>query len=89
MHYDHIFKSPKGEGFVLRQAFGYTRALPVQPFSLLGDLADLAKLGLDYGVVDLSAQPLNRRNVEEVFQLVTGKAKGEKLSTFNYFHTLS
>ncbi|MEN8133915.1 MAG: peptidase U32 family protein [Thermodesulfobacteriota bacterium] len=89
MQYDRVFKSPKGESFVLRQAWGYTRALPLQPFSLLADLADLAKLGLDYGLVDLSGQPLTRRIVEDVFRQVSGQAKGVRLSGFNFYHTLS
>ncbi|MFN2366424.1 MAG: peptidase U32 family protein, partial [Desulfurivibrionaceae bacterium] len=54
MQYDRVFKSPRGESFLLRQAWGYTRALSTQPFSLLSDLVELAKLGLDYGMVDLS-----------------------------------
>ncbi|MCK4837761.1 MAG: hypothetical protein KAS94_03105, partial [Desulfobulbaceae bacterium] len=89
MQYDRVFKSPKGESFVLRQAWGYTRALPLQPFSLIADLADLAKLGLGYGVVDLSGQPLTRRIIEDVFRQVSGQAKGPRLSGFNFYHTLS
>lgn len=89
MQYDRVFKSPKGEGFVLRQAWGYTRALPTRPFSLMADLVDLAKLGLDYGVVDLSGQPLTRRIIEEVFRQSAGKAKGGRLSGFNFYHSLS
>jgi putative protease len=89
MQYDQVFKSPKGEGFVLRQAWGYTRALPVQPFSLLTELADLAKLGIDYGVIDLSGQPLTRRVVEEVFRQLTGPEKEARVSGFNFYHTLS
>ncbi len=89
MQYDRVFKSPKGESFVLRQAWGYTRALPLQPFSLMADLADLARLGLAYGVVDLSGQPLTRRIIEDVFQQASGQAKGPKLSGFNFYHTLS
>jgi hypothetical protein len=89
MQYDQVFKSPKGEGFVLRQAWGYTRALPVQPFSLLTELADLAKLGVDYGVIDLSGEPLTRRLVEEVFRQLAGPEKDARLSGFNFYHTLS
>lgn len=89
MQYDQVFKSPRGESFVLRQAWGYTRALPVQPFSLLADLDDLARLGVDYGVIDLSGQPLTRRVVEDVFQQLAGQGKGSKLSGFNYHHNLS
>jgi putative protease len=89
MQYDRVFKSPKGESFVLRQAWGYTRALPTRPFSLMADLADLAKLGLDYGVVDLSGQPMTRRIIEDVFRQVEGQAKGASLSGFNFYHTLS
>lgn len=89
MQYDRVFKSPKGESFVLRQAWGYTRALPLRPFSLMADLADLAKLGLAYGVVDLSGQPLTRRIVEDVFRQADGQAKGARLSGFNFYHVLS
>jgi putative protease len=89
MQYDRVFKSPKAESFVLRQAWGYTRALPLRPFSLMADLADLAKLGLAYGVVDLSGQPLTRRIVEDVFRQADGQAKGARLSGFNFYHVLS
>jgi len=73
----------------LRQAWGYTRALPTQPFSLLADLGDLARLGLDYGVVDLSGQPLTGRVVEDLFRKFEGQAKGTKPVGFNFHRILS
>ncbi|MDF1576862.1 MAG: U32 family peptidase [Desulfobulbales bacterium] len=89
MQYDRIFKSPRGESFLLRQAWGYTRALPTQPFSLLAELAGLAKLGLDYGMVDLSGHPLTGKVMEDIARGITGLAKGEKAVGFNFHRTLS
>ena len=89
MQYNRVFKSPRGESFLLRQAWGYTRALPTQPFSLLADLGDLARLGLDYGVVDLSGQPLTGRVVEDLFRKFEGQAKGTKPVGFNFHRILS
>jgi len=89
MQYDRVFKSPRGESFLLRQAWGYTRALSTQPFSLLSDLVELAKLGLDYGMVDLSGHPVTGKVMEELSREITGWAKGEKNAGFNFYRTLS
>lgn len=89
MQYDRVFQSPKGESFVLRQAWGYTRALPIQPFSLMAELTDLAKMGVDYGVVDLSGQIISMKNVDNVFRQMNSQTKGLKFSSFNFHHNLS
>jgi putative protease len=89
MQYDRVFKSPRGESFILRQAWGYTRALPTQPFSLLTELAELARIGVDYGVVDLSGQPLTGKVVGDVFRRITEPAKEVKAAGFNFHRILS
>lgn len=87
LQYGREFVSPRGEGFVLRQAWGYTLALADQPFSLLHRLAELAELGLDYGVVDLSGVSLAGRAVGEVFRLMSERSS-KVVSSFNFDHQL-
>lgn len=87
LQYGREFVSPRGEGFVLRQAWGYTLALADQPFSLLHRLAELAGLGLDYGVIDLSGVSLAGRAVGEVFRLISERS-GKVVSSFNFDHQL-
>lgn len=87
LQYGRDFASPRGEGFVLRQAWGYTLAVADQPFSLLHRLGELAGLGLDYGVVDLSGVSLAGRAVGEVFRLMSERS-GKVVSSFNFDHQL-
>jgi putative protease len=88
LQYGRGLVSPRGEGFVLRQAWGYTLALADQPFSLLHRLGELAGLGLDYGVVDLSGVPLAGRALAEIFGLIGGRGGGRAVSSFNFDHQL-
>lgn len=88
LQYGREFVSPRGEGFVLRQAWGYTLALADRPFSLLNRLGELAALGLHYGVVDLSGVPLNERSVAEVFHQLGDRGGNRAVSTFNFDHLL-
>ena len=88
MQYGRTFASPRGERFSLRQAWGYTMAVPETPFSLLPDLVDLARLGVEYAVVDLSGRSLDRRSFDDVFHQITGRSKGGRSHSFNFHHTL-
>jgi hypothetical protein len=88
MHYGRTFVSPRGERFSLRQAWGYTLAVPATPFSLLSDLADLRDLGIEYAVIDLSGRPLDRRNINNIFQQAAGQNKALRSHSFNFHHTL-
>jgi len=88
LQYGRVFTSPRGESFVLRKSWGYTQALPLQPFSLLGDLKELAKCGLDYGVIDLSGRKTDRRALDEVFRPASGSSGRTKSFPFNYQHGL-
>jgi hypothetical protein len=88
LQYNQPFTSPRGENFLLRQAWGYTLALPGEPFSLLHRLPELADLGLDYGVVDLCGLRLNSRALAEIFRPRTGESK-RPVNEFNFGHTLS
>jgi putative protease len=88
LQYGREFVSPRGEGFVLRQAWGYTLALADQPFSLLHRLGELAGLGLDYGIIDLSGVSLAGRAVGEVFRLMNERSGGRVVSSFNFDHQL-
>ncbi|HSH12643.1 MAG TPA: hypothetical protein VLA15_02805, partial [Desulfurivibrionaceae bacterium] len=88
LQYGREFVSPRGEGFVLREAWGYTLALADHPFSLLHRLGELAGLGLDYGVIDLSGVPLTGRAVPEIFRLISLRGGGPVVSSFNFDHQL-
>ncbi|PIY20484.1 MAG: peptidase U32 [Deltaproteobacteria bacterium CG_4_10_14_3_um_filter_60_8] len=84
-HYGAPFVSPKGESFVLKRKGDVTLALPKEPFSLLGHGSALAAMGLAYGVVDLSLFRPDRRELESLGRLLTGKGRlGDRLGAFNY-----
>lgn len=87
-HYDRVFVSPKGERFVLKKKWGQTLALPEQPFSLLAGLEELAPLGLDYGVIDLSYLRLKKRELDSLFHPRNKGGKRAKTSTFNFYGRL-
>ena len=87
-HYDRVFVSPKGERFVLKKKWGQTLALPEQPFSLLAGLDQLAPMGLDYGVIDLSYSRLKKRELDSLFHRQNKGGKRAKTSTFNFYGRL-
>ena len=87
-HYERFFISPRGERFFLKQKWGQTLALPEQPFSLLAGLDELASIGLDYTVIDLSYRRLKKRELDSLFhQRNMGGRKG-KTSAFNFYGRL-
>jgi len=88
LQYDRQFVSPRGEGFALRQAWGYTLAMADRPFSLLHRLGELAAGGLDYGVIDFSGIKLSDGSVAEVFRLLDERKGGRVGSEFNFSHQL-
>ncbi len=87
-HFDQPFVSPRRESFVLHRAFESTLALPEKPFSLLALQPELARLGLQYGVIDLCHHKVDRREIDAMGRELTGKGVRRKLSTFNYFGNL-
>ena len=86
--YDQKFISPKGEGFVLKKSFGQTLAVPVQPFSLLDRLQEIKAAGIDYVVIDLSANLFKRGDIDLLWRRLDGGRTQERLSSFNYHGTL-
>lgn len=86
--YDQKFISPKGEGFVLKKSFEQTIAVPCQPFSLLDRLPELKAAGLDYVVIDLSANLFKRGDLDLLWRRLEGGHSQERLSSFNYRGTL-
>ena len=82
--YGHTFVSPRGEEFTLVQSFGQTLALPAQPFSLLDRLPELKAAGLDYLVVDLTAQVFKRGELPLFWRRLEGGKAPERASAFNY-----
>ncbi|MGW8161526.1 MAG: peptidase U32 family protein, partial [Desulfobulbales bacterium] len=87
-HYGQPFTSPRGETFILQKAFHSTVALAENPFSLLSRVPELARLGVQYGVIDLCHRKIERRELEEIGREVSGKGVRRRLSTFNYFGDL-
>lgn len=87
-HYDRVFVSPKGERFVLKKKWGQTLALPEQPFSLLAGLDELAPMGLDYTVIDLSYRRLKKREFDFLFHRQNKGGKKAKTSSFNFYGRL-
>ncbi len=86
--FDQKFISPKGEGFVLKQSFGQTLALPLEPFSLLDRLQEIKTAGIDYVIVDLSANLFKRGDLGLLWRRLDGGHRQERLSSFNYRGTL-
>jgi len=82
--YEQPFISPKGETFHLHKTFQSTVALAEAPFSLLAKIPELARSGLQYGVIDLSCRKIERRELDEIGRELSGKGARRKLSTFNY-----
>ncbi len=89
--YNQPLVSPKGERFILQRRGGQTVAVSEEPFSLLTDLADLAQIGLDYGVLDTSGLGLGRRELEHLFRLIDSPPARQKKrhSSFNFRATQS
>jgi putative protease len=87
-HYNQPFTSPKGEVFTLRKAYNSTVALADKPFSLLSRLPELARLGLQYGVIDLCHRKVEPREIEAIGRELAGRSPRRKFSTFNYLGTL-
>lgn len=86
--YNKIITSPKGEQTRLVSQWGLTLALPELPFSLLAETPDLAQLGLDFVVVDLSHQKLGRKELEDLEKAISGRVPKKRQRTFNYHGTL-
>ena len=82
--YNEPFVSPKNESFVLRKKWNSTVALAENPFSLLPMLSGMAKMGLNYAVIDLCHRRITRKEIEEVGREIAGTKSRRKLSTFNY-----
>lgn len=86
--YDQPFVSPKNEVFELRKAFGQTVAVAQHPFSLLPFAAELAEMGIAYGVVDLSLMGMGLREAAHFLRSLAKHEPRQRLSTFNYRGTL-
>lgn len=82
--YDYPLVSPKNEVFELKKAFGQTVAVAQHPFSLLPFQAELAGMGLAYGVVDLSLMGLRGRDLAQLLRTLGKPQPRQRLSTFNY-----
>lgn len=86
--YDQPFVSPRNEVFELKKAFGQTVAVAQHPFSLLPFAAELAEMGIAYGVVDLSLMGMGLREAAHFLRSLARHEPRQRLSTFNYRGTL-
>ena len=86
--FDQKFISPKGEGFVLKKSFEQTIVVPTQPFSLLDRLHEIKAAGIDYVVIDLSANLFKKGDLDLLWRRLDGGHSQERLSSFNYRGTL-
>ncbi|MEN8189287.1 MAG: peptidase U32 family protein [Thermodesulfobacteriota bacterium] len=85
--FDKGLLSPKKESYTMVKEDGLTKVIPNRPFSLLGFKDELADIGLDYLVIDLSHNS-GKKEFEEVADRLTGKGRMMKLPTFNYLGKL-
>ena len=82
--YAQSLVSPKKEEFLLKKEEGLVLTLPVRPFSLLPYLNELAEMGFNYGVIDVSRMKLGEREKKEIADRLAQKRTIRKLPTFNY-----
>ncbi|MFN2354026.1 MAG: peptidase U32 family protein [Desulfopila sp.] len=80
--------SPKGEQFYLKKREGTVVTVPAKPFSLLPYIAELARFGLEYVVVDTTLMHMGEREMVDLAHRLEGPAKYTKLPTFNYLGRL-
>ena len=81
--YGRRFVSPKGETFVLERKEGLTYARSVIPFSLLAWRKELAAMGIDYLVVDLSEGNM-KKNTAEFISFFTRRGEDIPTAAGNY-----
>ena len=73
-NYQQTFVSPRDEQFSLEQRDGVTLARAALPFSLLDHQQELADMGVDYLLLDLSGGPIQK----EIYQLRGLLGQGKK-----------
>lgn len=81
--YGRRFVSPKGETYILERSSGITTARPVVPFSLLEWRKELADMGIDYLVVDVSEGNI-RKNEAELVSLFSRRRAEFPVMTGNF-----
>jgi len=87
-HFNKLFVSPKQEEFTLENRDGVTVARSTLPFSLLDRQQELADMGIDYLVLDLSGG-LIRKEAAVVSTMLAGKGKQRfQVLSGNYQGTL-
>ena len=89
--YERPFVSPKGENFVLKEAWGQTVAVADPVFSLFGHQEELSAMGYRYGVVDISLLRLRKGELEQIAAHAAGKGGKplrQRSTTFNYLGVL-
>lgn len=84
--YQNFFVSPKEERFTLEHHEGLTLARSLSPFSLLPYRRELADMGVDYLLLDLTGGPM-KRETSVVNTLLAGGGKRMQVLSGN-FHSI-
>lgn len=84
--YQNLFVSPKEERFTLEHHEGLTLARSLNPFSLLPCRRELADMGVDYLLLDLTGGPM-KRETSVVNTLLAGGGKRMQVLSGN-FHSI-
>ena len=87
-HYDRVLVSPKNESFVVRKKEGGTQTIPCRPFSLFPYSGELKEMGVQYAVVDITGQNIDKKGLQELADRMTGRGRSVRLPTFNYLGKL-
>jgi putative protease len=85
--YQQPFLSPKEEEFTLKQRDGFTFAHSALPFSLLKWRSELASMGVDYLVIDLTGGPF-RQESDTVSSLLGSGGRRMSVLSGNFQGTL-
>jgi putative protease len=87
LQYHRSFVSPKEEQFILEDRDGLTLARSTRPFSLLDRQQQLAEMGVDYLLLDLSYGPV-RKEAAKVSTLLAGGMRRQPVLSGNFDGTL-
>ena len=86
--YDRVLVSPKNESFVVCKKEGGSQTIPCRPFSLFPYSGELKEMGIQYAVVDITGQNIDKKGLQELADRMAGKGRSVRLPTFNYLGKL-
>lgn len=86
--YNRSFVSPKNEIFFLTRGNALTLVLPDRPFSLINEMGELVTAGISYMIVDLTNRKPDRKEMEELGKMLSGRFMKKGMKSFNYHGNL-